>query len=53
MNAPSQRPHRERGVYIPADEVQIHLANGWTILDIPSGCDDVIMRPPAIEREAA
>jgi len=53
MTTIARRPHRERGIYIPADEVQIHLANGWTIIDMPIGSDETLMRPPAIEREAA
>jgi hypothetical protein len=46
------------GHFIPVAEVELHLANGWELLDDMAGSmfarDEVLMAPPAaLEEEAA
>lgn len=43
---------RKRGVWVPNDDVEAHLLNGWSIADIAP--DAVLMARPAVkQREAA
>jgi hypothetical protein len=45
---------RPRGVYVPPEEVNALLANGWELLDDCPGSDEVLMLPPAVlDQEAA
>lgn len=44
---------RPRGVYMPVDEVEACLANGWRVLDDCPGSDEVLMAPPPALEEAA
>lgn len=46
---PRRRPPRDRGVYIPIEDVSMHLANGWRVLDDLAGTHEVLMAPPARE----
>lgn len=50
---PRRRPPRERGVYVPIDDVSMHLANGWRVLDDLAGADEVLLAPPAPWKAAA
>lgn len=46
--------HRTYGICVPMAEVQFHLLNGFTIIsDAEDIRDDVLMRPPVREAEAA
>lgn len=42
---------RQRGVWIPNDDVEAHMLNGWSIADIAA--DAVLMTPPAAKRQEA
>lgn len=43
------RAHRPRGIYVPPDDVPLHLANGWKLLDDCPFGDDVLLAPPLLE----
>lgn len=43
------RAHRPRGIYVPALDVPLHLANGWKLLDDCPGGEDVLLAPPVRE----
>lgn len=51
--ASPRRLHRPRGVYVPADDVPLHLANGWKLMDDCPGGRDVLLAPPPTERKDA
>lgn len=42
------RAHRPRGIYVPPDDVPLHFANGWKLLDDCPFGDDVLLAPPVI-----
>jgi hypothetical protein len=47
---------RQRGVFVPPHDVEVHLANGWALADDladASASDGVVLlTPPAERREA-
>jgi hypothetical protein len=53
MSQIRRAPHRQRGIYVPAQDAQSYLHAGWRILDECLGADEVLLAEPEIERNEA
>lgn len=43
---------RRRGLWVPAEEVQRHLAFGWELIEVAmAGPDAVLLAPPQWQQE--
>lgn len=47
------RPHRQRGLWVPADEAPYYLAQGWRIIDDGGDSGELLLAPPEHFGEAA
>lgn len=48
-----RRRHRQYGLFVPADDVELYLHDGWTLAPDQDHRDGALLLPPASRREAA